>query len=335
MGNKYLFKICKKMEGLRVLVTGAGGRVGKEVVAHLKAAGNVYIRAGCRRPDRSEFLKTLGCDEVVVFDYTDPSTYAAALKDVNALFSSSPDPSLAGHKEFMAYIAANNVPIKHIVRLSCFGAEQNTACYDVDKHVSNPDGAIPKMLVGYWLAEKACIDTGVPTTALRGNFFMNHLIKNEVENIDNNGFFTSPLGECKNSFACTNDIGELGALCLLQGHERHGNKFYDVTGPNAQSMHEVAADLSRVLGKEVKYVPQDLESFLKDFGPARSEFFEYLRNGFYTRVAPDFYNLTGRRATTYYEYLTTKGKAGETGLEELYQAGVWAKGKDIMKDVKH
>lgn len=25
-----------------------------------------------------------------------------------------------------------------------------------------------------------------------------------------------------------------------------------------------------------------------------------------------------------------KGKANETGLEELFQAGVWAKGKDIM-----
>jgi len=231
---------------MKVLITGAGGRVGKEVVARLKAAGNVWIRAGCRRPDRSEFLKTLGCDEVVVFDYADPSTYEGALKDVTTLFSSSPDPSLAGHKDFMAYITEKKTPLKHIVRLSCFGAEQNTATYDVDKHVSNPNGAVPKMLVGYWLGEKACIDTGLPTTALRGNFFMNHLIKNEVENIETNGLFRSPIGECKNSYTCTNDLGEIAALCLLEGPAKHGNKFYDITGPNAQSMHEVAADLSKV-----------------------------------------------------------------------------------------
>jgi hypothetical protein len=30
-----------------------------------------------------------------------------------------------------------------------------------------------------------------------------------------------------------------------------------------------------------------------------AEFFEYLTNGFYTRCSPDFYNITGRRPTTY------------------------------------
>jgi len=215
------------------------------------------------------------------------------------------------------------------------GAEQNTAAYDLTKHVSNPNGCVPKMLQGYWHGEEVAIATGIPTTALRGNFFMNHLIKNEINNIEENGFFSSPLGDCKNSFTCTNDLGEIASLCILQGPERHGNKFYDITGPEPHSMQDVADVLGKVLGKPITYKAQDIEQFLADFGPARSEFFEYLRNGFYTRVAPDFYNLTGRRATTYHEYLTTKGKAGESGLEELYQAGVWAKGKDIMKDVKH
>ena len=32
------------------------------------------------------------------------------------------------------------------------------------------------------------------------------------------------------------------------------------------------------------------------------------------------------------DYLTTKGAAGETGLEELYQANMWKKGEDAMKD---
>ncbi len=97
-------------------------------------------------------------------------------------------------------------------------------------------------------------------------------------------------------------------------------------------MHEVAADLSAVLGKPVKYVAQDLDEFEKDFGRTRRDFFEYLNNGFYTRVSPDFYNLTGRKPTSWKDHLLKAGAAGETGLEDLHQAGPWAKGVDIMKD---
>merc|ERR1712159_813589 len=107
-------------------------------------------------------------------------------------------------------------------------------------------------------------------------------------------------------------------------------KFYDITGPEPQSMYEIADDLGKVLGKKIEYRPQDMVQFEKDFGPARAEFFEYLCNGFYTRCSPDFYNITGRKPTSYSEYLTTKGAAGETGLEELYQGNIWKKGQDAM-----
>ena len=110
------------------------------------------------------------------------------------------------------------------------------------------------------------------------------------------------------------------------------NKFYDLTGPVPQSMHEIAADLGRAMGKEVEYRPQSLEQFEADFGPTRAAFFEYLTNGFYSRCSPDFYNLTGRKPTSYYDYLMNQGAAGETGLEELYQANMWKKGEDAMKD---
>ena len=85
------------------------------------------------------------------------------------------------------------------------------------------------------------------------------------------------------------------------------------------------------LGKKIVYRPQDLADFEKDFGPTRAAFFEYLANGFYTRCSPDFYNLIGRKPTSYADYLANKGAAGETGLEELYQGNMWKKGEDAMK----
>jgi len=60
-----------------------------------------------------------------------------------------------------------------------------------------------------------------------------------------------------------------------------------------------------------------------------------LRNGFYTRSSPDFYNITGRRPTTYKEYLTQPGPHGGTGLEELFSAtgSIFTKGVDAFKDL--
>lgn len=51
-------------------------------------------------------------------------------------------------------------------------------------------------------------------------------------------------------------------------------------------------------------------------------------------MSPCFYNLTGRKPTSYVEYLTTAGAAGETGLEELFQAGMFTKGEDKFAHLK-
>merc|ERR1719498_815347 len=97
-------------------------------------------------------------------------------------------------------------------------------------------------------------------------------------------------------------------------------------------MYEIAADLGEVMGKKLEYRPQGFEQFEKDFGAIRAAFFEYLCNGFYTRVSPDFYNFTGRKPTSYAEYLVNRGAAGETGLQELRQANLWKRGVDAMKE---
>jgi len=212
------------------------------------------------------------------------------------------------------------------------GADTNTACYNKDIHVSRKGAEIPLMLQHYWWGEEALIKNKLPVTVLRNNFFMNHLLKTDCDNIDKEGFFSNPLGETRNSLVCTNDIAEAAFVVIAEGPAKHADKFYAITGPEPQSMFEIAEDLGKVLKKKVEYRPQGFEQFEKDFGPTRAAFFEYLCNGFYSRCSPDFYNLTGHRPTTYAEYLVNKGESGETGLEELYQANLWKKGQDAMKD---
>jgi len=315
-----------------VLVTSATGRIGKELIARLAAAGQFHIRACVFTESKADALRALGADEVVPFDLNDDATWPAALADVSAVYSASLDPMLEGHLAFAKELGRRSDQIGHVVRISCMGADTNTASYDPDKHASRPGAGVPLMLQHYWWGEKALIDAGLAVTVLRNNFFMNHLLKTDCESIADEGWFSNPLGGARNSFVATRDIAEAAAVVLAEGPERHGDKFYDLTGPEPQTMAEIAADLGRAMGKDIEYRPQSMDDFERDFGATRAEFFEYLSNGFYTRCSPDFYNLTGHKPTAYYDYLTTPGASGETGLEELWQGNLWKKGEDAMKD---
>ena len=315
-----------------VLITSATGRIGKELVARLGADAKLNVRACYFSEAKAEGLLALGADEVVNFDLSEPATWEKALEGVSAVYSASLDPMLEGHLAFCKELGRRKDHIKHVVRISCMGADTNTASYIADQHASREGAGIPLMLQHYWWGEKALIDEGLNVTALRNNFFMNHLLKTDCENIDREGWFSNTLGDMRNSFVATRDIAQAAAVVLTEGPERHANKFYDLTGPAPQSMTEIANDLGRAMGKAIKYRAQSMVDFEADFGATRAEFFEYLTNGFYTRCSPDFYNLTGHKPTSYYDYLTTKGASGETGLEELWQGNLWKKGEDAMKD---
>jgi len=320
-----------------ILVTGATGRVGKVATKLLSQAG-ATVRVALRDPAKNgDMFKALGAKEVVHWDMTDKSTWGPALDGVSRIMSSSDVPLIEQHKEWAKHIGTlPKGQIKHVVRIGCMGAETNTATYDPKAHVSEDGKEVPYQLLQLWYGEEALINEGLPVTGVRGNFFMNHLLKNEAENIKNEGFCELPLGTCKNSFVSPTDMGEAVSVCLLEGPEKHANKFYDICGPSAQSMHEVAADIGRAMGKKVEYRAMDPVEWEKQFGAVRALFRTYLRNGFYTRSSPCFYNLTGRKPTDYYTYLTTKGPHGETGLEELFAKSghVFAKGVDHYATVK-
>merc|ERR1719359_371650 len=232
-----------------VLVTGATGRIGKEVVARLAKSGGWHVRAAMHTPSKAGYLKDLGADELIEFDYTNPETWGPATKDAQVVYSASLDPLLEHHLKFCDYLGTIRTQIKQVVRVSCMGADTNTACYDKSIHVSRDGAEIPLMLQHYWWGAEALIKAGLPVTVLRNNFFMNHLLKTDCENIDKEGWFSNPLGDTRNSFVCTNDIAEAATVCIKEGPAKHANKFYDITGPVPQSMYEIAEDLGKALGK--------------------------------------------------------------------------------------
>jgi uncharacterized protein YbjT (DUF2867 family) len=316
-----------------VLVAGATGRVGKAVVAHLAKSGKFTIRATSSNPENYEALKKLGAHECVNFDLKDPSSWGEVTKGVTHVYTASVDPLIKEHMAFAKHLGSIKGQIKHVVRISCFGADTNTNSYDPAMHCSVEGQEIPMMLQHYWWSEKCLIDEGLPVTGVRGNFYMNHVLKNDQDNIKEKGFFEQPAAKCANSFVSPNDMGEVAAICLIEGPEKHADKFYDITGPKPITHYEMAATLSEVMGKKVEYKEQDPVQWEKDFGATRAAFREYLRNGFYSRCSPSFYNLTGRKPTTYKDYLTQVGVTGITGLEELFSSAgkLYTKGVDPFK----
>ncbi|NKB60682.1 MAG: NAD(P)H-binding protein [Gammaproteobacteria bacterium] len=315
-----------------ILITSASGRIGRELVSRLSKQGQFVVRACYFSEDKIPLLEDLGAHDVVKFDLNDSATWDVALQGVSMVYSASLDPMLEGHLAFSKELGRRKSNIDLIVRVSCMGADTNTASYNPDVHSSRQGAGIPLMLQHYWWGEKALIDEGLNVTVLRNNFFMNHLLKTDCDNINAEGWFTNPLGAAKNSFVATRDIAEAAAVIFNEGAAKHSNKFYDITGPIPQSMEDIAADLGRAMDKHIEYRPQSMVDFENEFGSTRAEFFEYLTNGFYCRCSPDFYNLTGLKPTSYYDYLVTQGASGETGLDELWQGNLWKKGEDAMKD---
>ena len=80
---------------------------------------------------------------------------------------------------------------------------------------------------------------------------MNHLLKNELDSVRENGTFTSPLGRRKTCLPRGNDMGEAAFTVLKEGPERHGNKFYDICGAEPTSMRDVASILTEALKSDV------------------------------------------------------------------------------------
>merc|ERR1719158_464997 len=147
--------VVQERSGKRVvLVTGATGRIGKEVVARLAKAGGFHVRVALHSPGKAGYLKDLGANELVKFDYTDPSTWAPALKDVEVVYSASLDPLLEHHLKFCDFLGTRKSQIRQVVRISCMGADTNTACYKKDVHVSRKGAEIPLMLQHYWWGEE-------------------------------------------------------------------------------------------------------------------------------------------------------------------------------------
>jgi uncharacterized protein YbjT (DUF2867 family) len=275
-----------------ILVTGATGLNGSELVQRLSARG-VPVRALVRSAARAERLSTLPQVEIVEGDMSRPETLSAPLRGVDhAMLISSSDPAmLEVQSNFID--AARKAGVKHVVKLSGIMPELDSPFRFARMH-----GEIERRLEA----------SGMAYTHLRAGEFMQAYFR-RVPAIIARGMLLLPMEDAKIASIDVVDVAEVAADVLTStGHE---GKIYPLTGPEALSMAEVAERLSAVTGKHIAYVnitPEEATRANLAVGmpaynvEALAELFAERRKGKEARVWPTISAVFGRRPTSFAEF---------------------------------
>jgi uncharacterized protein YbjT (DUF2867 family) len=233
-----------------ILISGATGTNGSEIVRLLSASG-VPLRALVRNRAKAEPLAQLPGVEIVEGDFDKPETLIPALEGVDKAFMLPPLLQNMVELQHNFIEAAKQAGVKHVVKLSAFGADPNSS-----------------IMFGKWhgQSEKELEASGLAYTHLQPNgFWQNQLAFGQ--SIASDGKFYLPSADAKISNVDTRDIAAVAAAVMREdGHE---GKTYLITGPEALSYYECADIFSKLLGKPVTYVdvtPEDYKATLMQWG---------------------------------------------------------------------
>jgi len=212
-----------------IYVSGSPGNVGTKLVRLLAGRGE-QVRVLVHDPEAAEFA--LPGVETVLGDLAEPESFARTVVGADAVFVNSSRRAISLQANLIA--AAASAGVRRIVDLSWMGAATDSG----------------SEAIGRWHAEveRHLVECGVAYTILRASAFM----QNYVGQITVNDTIVGTTATGRASLVDARDVAAVAATVLTeQGHE---GRTYDVTGPQALSNPEVAAIISRVTGRRVRYV---------------------------------------------------------------------------------
>ena len=280
-----------------ILVTGATGTLGSEVVRQLSNSTDVNIKAAARSVEK---IKNLEGDKVkaVPIDYNKPESLKEALKNVDKLFLLTPDVPTAHELASNLVNEAKKAGVKYIVKQSVMGADEDADVGTMRLHRR---------------AEKTIEESGMPYTFLRPNEFMQNFINFQGHSIKNNNVFYIPAQEAKVSIVDVRDIAAVAVEALTDnnGNVIHKNKAHLITGPEAISYYQAADILTTETGKKIDYVSisdEDARGGMKEMNMndwlinTILELYNYYRKGNASYVSSAVEEVTGRKPITFAQF---------------------------------
>jgi NAD(P)H dehydrogenase (quinone) len=220
-----------------VAVTGATGGLGGRVARRLAGRGvaqRLVVRDAARAPQ-------LDGAEVAVATYGDGEAMRRALDGVATLLLVSASEDRERVKlHTTAVDAAVAAGVGRVVYTSFFGAAPDcTFTFGRD----------------HWHTEEALRASGLRSTFLRDNLYIDFLPLMAGPD----GVIRGPAGDGRLAAVARDDIADVAVAVLLDESDRHDGRGYDMTGPEALTLAEVAEELSRFVGRTITYQEETIE----------------------------------------------------------------------------
>jgi uncharacterized protein YbjT (DUF2867 family) len=280
-----------ELEVEMILVTGASGNVGSAVLQELLLAG-ASVRTMYRSSE--DAAKAPPGANPVIADFADRASLARALEGIDRVYLvCSPIPQLVELENNMVD-ACRDSGVRHLVQNSAFGA-------------GTYDKSFPK-----WHAavEERVRASGIPATILRPESFMQNIPAFFASTINSQGMFYVAGGNAPIAFVHVRDVGAVAAKVLTS--DEHFGETYTLTGPEALSYSQVAARLSTLLARPVKYVALTQEQLRQSLGDAGmppwqvealADLQAYYTDGPGAKVTDDVQRVLGREPIRFDHFL--------------------------------
>jgi uncharacterized protein YbjT (DUF2867 family) len=235
---------------MKHLILGGTGTVGSAVVRSLVDRGD-EVTVVTRSPKNAQSLPE-GV-KVAIADLQDPSTFADTFRDLENLFLLNAVTATELQEGLVALNEAKLGGAKRLVYVSV---------HDVEK------GAHVPHLASKIAIERAIRQSGIQYTLLQpNNFYQNDFWFKDV--ILGYGLYPQPIGMTGISRVDIRDIADAAVNALTS--DRFANRSFALVGPQALTGADVAAEWSKALGREIRYMGDDLQAWgeqMRQFLPA-------------------------------------------------------------------
>jgi uncharacterized protein YbjT (DUF2867 family) len=214
-----------------ILITGASGNVGKEVLKQIARSG-VPARAAFQSITKASSAPS-GV-EIAVADYNRPETLQEALREVDRVFLVGPPTAQLPELERKAMDVIKQSGVGQVVKLSAMGGR---------------DAIFPRQ---HAESEDYIRSSGVPHTFLRPNGFMQNMVNFNAATINTQNAFYGSEGDGQVSQIDIRDVAAVAVKVLTE--DGHVGKTYTLTGPEALTNSQVAQILSDALKRGIRYI---------------------------------------------------------------------------------
>ncbi len=230
------------------------------------------------------------------FDWEARSSWPTALKGARSAYVTyQPDlavPNAEG--DINAFVeVAKAQGVEHIVLLSGRGEE------------------------GAEKAERILINSGLDWNIVRASWFAQNFSESFMAQGVLEGELVLPAGNTPEPFIDTDDIAEVAVAALVDPSKR--NRLYEVTGPELMTFQDCVDEISKQLGRKIKFTPVSIEAYLEilksqnlleDYQWLLNELFTVVFDGRNSNLTRGVEEAIGRKPTKFSDYVSKTIAAG-------------------------